>query len=140
MPSYLQSNAQAMPQRAPVQLPPGVPQPGPAMGTPPLGPAMGAPAAGLAGLAPSGYRGPNPVTSIGRGATDFSGFPGAMNGVSPLMSAPSGMPMGMGQPPMGMPGMPQGMLPQGMMPTQGMPMQAAPPMGMRPGQGYGGGY
>jgi len=140
MPSILQANAGPVlnrPLAPPQALPPGVPQPGAPMG----GPApMGAPAAGLASLPPSGYRGPNPVTSIGRGAIDFSAFPGAMNGVSPLMSAPSGMPMGMGQPPMGMPGMPQGMLPQGMMPTQGMPMQAAPPMGMRPGQGYGGGY
>src|SRR5215204_4657806 len=129
MPSILQANAGPVLNRPlvpPQALPPGVPQPGAPMG----GPApMGAPAAGLASLPPSGYRGPNPVTSIGRGAIDFSAFPGAMNGVSPLMSAPSGIPLGMGQPPMGQ--LPQGMPPMGMPGMQpGMPAMPGMPVGM----------
>src|SRR5215203_4122976 len=128
MPSILQANAGPVlnrPLAPPQALPLGVPQPGAPMG----GPAPMGAAAGLASLPPSGYRGPNPVTSIGRGATDFSGFPGAMNGVSPLMSAPSGIPLGMGQPPMGQ--LPQGMPPMGMPGMQpGMPAMPGMPGGM----------
>lgn len=91
------------PMQAPMQLPPGVPQPGPAMGV------VGSPA-GLASLASGGYRGPNPVTTIGRGGIDFSGFPGAMNGVSPMGLPPQaamapGMSGQMIGPPQGLPGM-----------------------------------
>lgn len=71
------------PMQPPAQLPPGVPQPGPAMGTP----VTGSPA-GLASLAAGGYRGPTPTTSIGRGGIDFSNFPGAQNGISPMMAPP----------------------------------------------------
>src|SRR5215204_2884262 len=138
MPSILQANAGPVlnrPLAPPQALPLGVPQPGAPMG----GPApMGTPAAGLASLPPSGYRGPNPVTSIGRGATDFSGFPGAMNGVSPLMSAPSGMPLGMGQPPQGMPGMPDMNAPATGANAFGPPMpnlQVNPAGGFMPPQG-----
>ena len=69
------------PIQPPQQLPPGVPQPGAPMGQ--LGPVIGTPA-GLSSLAAGGYRGPNPVTTIGRGGIDFSQFPGAQNGISPM--------------------------------------------------------
>jgi hypothetical protein len=76
------------PLRPPVPLPPGVPQPGTPQGMP-VGAPMGAMGtlgtpAGLSSLAAGGYRGANPVTTIGRGGVDFSNFPGAQNGVSPM--------------------------------------------------------
>lgn len=77
---------------------------------------MGTPA-GLSSLTSGGYRGPNPVSTIGRGGIDFSGFPGAQNGVAP-----------MGLPPQA--AMAPGMSGQ-MLPTQGM----RPPMPV-PGMGY----
>ena len=103
---------------------------------------------GLAGLGMGGYRGPNPVTTVGRGGTDFSGFPGAMGAMPPGMGAPGmgappqvgqlppgiGGPMGMGQPPptgplavangpmmqMQQPVLPQGLAPPTMAPGRVM--------------------
>ena len=96
------------PMQPPMQLPPGVPQPGYPMGAPgpAIGQSPGQPPAGLSSLAAGGYRGPNPVTTIGRAGIDFSGFPGAQNGVSPMALPPqAGMAPGMsGQTlPQGMP-------------------------------------
>jgi hypothetical protein len=91
---------------------------------------------GLGDLSVSGYRGPNNVNTIGRGAVDFGGFPGAAG--FPMGGMPTGMPQ---QPLMqGQPGIqgpiqgPANIL--GMMQPQGMPvqpMQSVPPMGVSPG-------
>ena len=89
-----------------------------------LGPALGSPV-GLSSLAAGGYRGPNPVTTIGRGGIDFSAFPGAQNGISPMQLPPQATMA---------PGMTGQMLPPGVFPPmtpiepQVMPREG-PPIG-----------
>lgn len=88
--------------RNPMQVNPGLvgsqpPMPGM---LPPPGPPPAVPGAGLMDLQPGGYRG-GPATSIGRGNIDFSNFPGAQNGVSPMMSGRTVMSPGQQIPPMG---------------------------------------
>jgi len=72
-------------------MPGMVPPPGP----PPAIPGAGT---GFMGLQPGGYRG---GPGIGRGAIDFSNFPGAQNGVAPMLSGRTSMAPGQQLPSLG---------------------------------------
>lgn len=87
----------------------------------------------LATLTSGGYRGPNPVTTVGRGNTNFGGYPGAGGVLPGVMGGmpPGAMPPGVGMPPgAGMMPPGAGMMPPGVPPVVPPGVPAGPPPGI----------